>query len=256
MRIIIFVLTILVVALSNACVTYDKLVTYQSDKRDSIVLHQLTVPELKLKPNDIISISVYGTNQELAEPFNLKTEIGNNINAIEGLQLIGYLIDKEGNIDFPVLGKIHLEGLSPEECKRKIADLLQEYLVDPVVMVRMLNFQVTVSGEVNQPGTYSVLNERITLSNALAMAGGMTDYANRSNVLVLREDNGFLSLNRVNMQKKEFYTSDYYFLKQNDVIYIEPLKSKVGAVTDRSNRIFPIISALGTIAAIAIALFK
>ncbi len=256
MRVFIVLLGMYLIMTTNGCVSYNQLVNYRSDQVDSAILHYVKVPELKMQPNDILSITVFGTDTELADPFNMRRTERDNFNNIETLQLTGYLIDNDGNIDFPVLGKIYLNGLTTEECKQKIAELLEEYLVKPVVMVRLLNFRVTVSGEVLNPGSFSVLNERISLADALALAGGMTAYANRTNILVLREDKEFLSLNRVNMQSSDLFTSDYYYLRQNDLIYVEPLKEKVGAVADRSDRVFPIISAFGTIAAIAIALFR
>lgn len=101
-----------------------------------------------------------------------------------------------------------------------------------------------------------MLDERISIPDALSLAGGLSDYANRSNILIVREDQGEMSLHRINLQSTEFFNSQYYYLKQNDLIYVEPLKSKAGAVSDQTNKVVPIISALGTLVAIAVALLK
>jgi polysaccharide export outer membrane protein len=256
MRILIPVLGFIILTFGNfSCVSYPKLLSYQEEWPDSLGVLYYQVPELKVVPNDILKIVVTGGNEETAAPFNLAEDanLGFGPNAI---QYSGYLVDKKGEIDFPILGKIKLAGLSTSEAKDKITNLLNMFLKDPVVNLRILNFKVTVSGEVFQPGSFFITNERITLPDVLSLAGGITPYANRTNILIIREDAGVITRSRVNLQKMDFLASEFYYLKQNDLIYVEPLKSKAGAMPDQTNKVVPIISALGTVAAILIALFQ
>lgn len=255
MRFIFFAAGCLFLLSLNGCLSYNQLLNYQDESKDSTIMKIVIPPMLNIKSNDVLSIRVFGSDEETAAPFNLDDQNNYGFN-MESIQLSGYLVDDEGFIDFPVLGGIKVGGLTTSEAKKKLSGLLKEYLKEPVVNLRLLNFRVTVSGEVLRPGSFTVTSERLSIPDALALAGGLTDYANRTNVLVARESGEELVLNRVNMQTTDFFSSPYYYLQQNDLLYVEPLKSKAGAVSDQTNKIVPIISAMGAIMAIVIALVK
>jgi polysaccharide export outer membrane protein len=142
---------------------------------------------------------------------------------------ISYLVDSNGMIDYPVLGKIKLAGLSKNEAIIHIQNLLKEHIKDAVVNIRIMNFKFTVLGEVNRPGSFSNPSERITLLEALGQAGDMTIYGTRNNILVIRENNGTKTTQRVDITKPDFINSEWYYLSQNDVVYVEPNKTRINS---------------------------
>ncbi|ESU27257.1 polysaccharide exporter lipoprotein precursor [Flavobacterium limnosediminis JC2902] len=187
--------------------------------------------DTKIKSDDILLIIVSSENAEVAAPYNLKLvsiqnhKQGNIINE----QMQSYIVDKKGEIDFPLIGNIKLGGLTKTEAVATIKDKLKEHVSDAVVNLRILNYKITVLGEVNKPGAVSIPSERITILEALGMAGDLTIYGNRKNVLLIREVNGVKTMNRIDLTKTDFVSSPYYYLDQNDVIYVEPNKTKVNS---------------------------
>lgn len=232
----------------------------------------LNAVDLRIHPNDLLRITVHSLDPEAAAPFNIDPVMGQgqgggNINQMFGggqgnqgapnnLELFnGYFVDEQGFIDFPVLGRIKVGSLTIPEAKVKIATLLEAYLRDAVVNMRFLNFKITVLGEVNRPGTLRLTNERITLLEALGMAGDLTFYANRTNLLVIREQEGVRKYARINLQTDTIFQSEYFYLQQNDVVYVEPLQARVATVSDPANRLISYISAFLSIVTLGIALF-
>jgi len=136
--------------------------------------------------------------------------------------LQSYLVNSQGNINFPVLGEIKLEGLTLTEAGNLIKSKLAEHVADPIVNIQFVNFRITVLGEVLRPGQFPVTNERVTISDALGLAGDMTAYGRRDNVLLTRNNNGKLEFARINLNSDEVFKSPYFYLQQNDVIYVEP----------------------------------
>lgn len=179
--------------------------------------------EPKFKIDDIVSIYISSFDMEATTPFNLTIGAGQNIRELE------YVIDKEGNIDFPVLGKIQLLGLSVTEAKELFRNRLIDgkYLNDPIVNIRIKNFRVTVLGQVHKPGTYMVEGQRITLLEAIGLAGDLEIKGKRKNILIIRDFDGVKTYTRVDLTSKEFVNSPVYYLTQNDVVYVEPNRSVV-----------------------------
>ena len=212
-----------------------------------------------IKPDDMLTIVVSALDQDAVRPFNLA-----NITFSGDGQLVGrpsqqsYLVDADGNIDFPVLGSLKLEGLSRIQATSLIKGMLTEYIKNPIVNIRTVNFKVTVLGEVSRPGSYTIPNERITIIEALGLAGDMTIQAERKNVLVIREKDGKKTYNRVNMTSEDVFNSPVYYLSQNDVIYVEPNNSRVKSSTVGPNTgaTFQLITTLITAAAFAISLSR
>ncbi|MCK8520553.1 polysaccharide biosynthesis/export family protein [Aquimarina sp. D1M17] len=206
------------------------------------------------KVDDIVSIFVSAGDMDAARPFNLGQ--GSSISAIGGENGAGtgggtgaseptYLIDETGNIDFPVLGKLKLAGLTRIQVKEMIKEKLKVYINDPIVSVRLKNFKITVLGEVVSPGSYTVPNERVTIIEALGMAGDMTIKGKRKNVMVIRENDGVNTYHRVDLTSKEIFESPVYYLAQNDVLYIEPNDSKVRTSKTNNNTLGIILSVFG-----------
>jgi polysaccharide biosynthesis/export protein len=201
-----------------------------------------------VQPNDLLSISVTSLNAQASEVFNAmnSSSRGTTSAASTTSQAIGYLVDTEGNIKFPFLGNIKAAGLTKkalqEEIKQEIVK--RKLLVDPIVDIRYLNYKVSVLGEVAHPSLLTVPNEKITLLEALGLAGDLTIYARRDNVLLIREEEGKKKLVRLNLTSSDLFTSPYYYLKSNDIIYVEPNKSKIGAASGTRQWLPVILSAL------------
>ncbi|HOY19031.1 MAG TPA: polysaccharide biosynthesis/export family protein [Haliscomenobacter sp.] len=247
---------LIVLGLTSSCVSHKQLLNYQENLPDTAFTVPKRLPNIRIQPNDVLGIKVFSTEMELAAPFNVtSSQFSESFINIESIQLSGYLVSQEGTISFPVLGNLKLEGLSISEARDSIVEKLKQHLKDPIVNLRLLNFRVTVSGEVKNPGAFNVINERISLLDALALAGDLTDYADRKDVLLVREVGGVQSLNRINLQTASFFQSEFYYLRQNDLIYVKPIKAKSGAVQDQTSKAVPILTAAATVAAVLIALF-
>lgn len=177
----------------------------------------------KFKVDDLVSIHVSTLDPEASAPFNLFR------GAEEGIGMrpeqVNYLVDKNGEIDFPVIGKLKIEGLSPSETRDLLRSELKDYLKDPIINIRIRNFTITVLGAVNRPGTYPINGEQITIMEALGYAGDINIKGRRDNVMVIRDFDGTKVYNRINLNSKDALKSPVYYLSQNDVVYVEPNKS-------------------------------
>lgn len=182
--------------------------------------------DAKIMPKDELTILVQTTDPLTSEPFNLRST--GQVNTKN--QITGYLVDNDGMINFPIVGKIHVAGLTKTECEDLIKSKIQPYLArteNPLVSVRTSSYRITVIGEVNKPGVIPVATEKISLVEALAEAGDMTVYGKRDNILLVREDkSGEKHKVRLNMNDANIINSPYYYLQQNDIVYVEPHKVK------------------------------
>jgi polysaccharide biosynthesis/export protein len=215
--------------------------------------------EVKIQPDDLLMIIVSAEDPEIALPFNLSiiaTQNDSNLQAATGQRTIqSYLVDKSGNIEFPVLGKLQIGGLTRTELLQFLKEKISVYIKNPIINMRIMNFKISMQGEVNIPGTYSIASERVTLIEALSMAKDMTIYGKRDNILVIREVNGVKSYNRVDITKADFINSPFYYLAQNDVVYIEPNRTKVNASAVGPNTSV-IISAVSILISLSVLIFK
>ncbi len=196
-----------------------------------------------IMPKDILSITVSTTDAEAAVPFNMTvpTPLTQSQRSTYAQALLqSYLVDNEGNIEFPKVGKVHLGGLTKSEAEKLILEKIKPYMnpeETPIVTVRMSNYKISVLGEVNRPGMYTVGNEKISILEALAQAGDLTIYGVRNNVKLIREDStGMKSIHVLNLNDASLINSPYYYLQQNDIVYVEPNKvkaqnSSVGSMT-------------------------
>jgi len=199
----------------------------------------------RIQPGDILSIAVSSLSPESNVLFNnvlLPTNGSNNVVADKLDQ--GYLVDKDGLINFPVLGKIKMSGMSKEEATEKMTNLIKENVKNPIVNIRYLNFRVTVIGEVNQPSTFIIPSEKINVLEALGLAGDMTAFGKRENVLIIRETDGTRITTRINLNNKDVLNSSYFYLQQNDIVYVEPENKTKVAQTAPGNRYIGIWAAV------------
>lgn len=184
-----------------------------------------------LQPDDLLMIIISTDNPVVSQPYNLSnvSVATNNEMAVGQQRVLSYQIDQEGNIQMPNLGTVKAAGKTRNQLMADISKLLEGKINNPVITIRILNFKVSVQGEVNRPGTFTIATERITLLEALSMAGDLTIYGKRDNILVVREENGVKSFQKVDITQADFINSPYYYLSQNDVVYVEPNKTRVNS---------------------------
>lgn len=184
-----------------------------------------------IQKDDRISIVVMTYQRELSEPFNLS--IGGNGN-IGGGNIMnnpnaGYLVDSEGTIDFPTLGKLSVAGYTIEQLRLMLTDKLKAYLVDPIINIRILNFKVTVLGAVGSPGVKSFNTNRVTILDVIAESGDVSPYGRRQEVMVIRDYQGVKSFNTIDLTKADLVNSPFFYMDQNDVVYVRERKAKIDA---------------------------
>jgi polysaccharide export outer membrane protein len=209
-----------------------------------------------IQPDDILSITVSSLNPESNVLFNnlvLPTTANSAMAIAANKGSEGYLVDKSGFVNFPVIGKIMLAGLSKEQATEKMTNEIKQHVKNPIVNIRFINFKITVIGEVRQPSTFTIATEKINILEALGLAGDMTAYGMRENVLIIREQQGVRKSARVNLNDKEVLNSPYFYLQQNDIVYVEPESRSKTAETAPGNRYIPIwVSLISTLGFIAI----
>lgn len=222
-----FVFSILTI-LSVSCASRADM-AYLNDLENQKTYDLVNNYEVKLQKDDLLSIIVSAENPEVTYPFNLP-QIQTNY-SVDGAQgnIKTYLIDKEGYIDFPVLGKVKMDNLTRLEANQKLTSLISKHIKDPSVNLKILNFKISVLGEVNKPGSFPIQSDRITVLEALSMAGDLTIFGKRNNILLIREADAKKSFNRIDITKSDFVQSPYYYLSQNDVIIVEPNKTKMNS---------------------------
>ena len=211
--------------------------------------------EPTLQPDDLLSIIVSAETPEVTLPFNIPMiqgnyQVGNNQSGIKT-----YLVDIDGNIDFPVLGKIKLGGLTHTAAKDKLVAAVSEYVKEPAVNLRILNYKVSVLGEVSRPGPVPIESQRITLLEAISAAGDLTIYGKRENILVIREAQGKKSYNRVDITKADFLNSPFYYLVQNDIVVVEPNRTRINSSVIGPN-ITVIFSGISLLITIGLIIFR
>ena len=229
-----FFIFLILVGMIVSCQSYKK-VPYLQDSEFIVQQEQQEqMYDAKIMPKDLLTIVVSCTTPELAIPFNLTVATPISINTTNKMNttvqpiLQSYLVSNEGMIDFPVLGELKVGGLTKKQAEEMIVSRLKSYMKEvPIVTVRMVNYKISVIGEVAHPGTFTVNNEKVNLLEALAMAGDMTVYGLRDNVKLIREDaNGKQQIITLNLNRAETILSPYYWLQQNDIVYVTPNKAK------------------------------
>lgn len=217
--------------LLNSCKTYNEVSYFQNI--DEIVQQaasvETPVDQLTIKPDDLLGIMVSGLDANAVAPFNLPamsflTPGEKEISAVQNYQT--YLVNADGYINYPVLGMIKVGGMTKNECVKFLQAEISKYVKDPIVNVQFLNFRVSVLGEVNAPGTFTIPNDRVSILEILGQAGDLTIYGERRNVLLIRDNNGKKEFHRIDLNQSDLFTSPYYYLQQDDVVYVEPNLSK------------------------------
>ena len=206
-----------------SCKTQEKIVYFQGSFENKESQNSNYNPTIK--SDDFLSIIVSGEDPESVIPFNLNPvgvqQISNNGYSTGMAAPFGYLVDKDGFISMPTVGKVQLGGLSRTDATEKISELLRNYIKNPVIQLQIQNYKITVLGDVKNPGTFKIPNERITILEAIGLAGDLKITGNRKNIVVIRDENGSKTEYRIDLTNKSVFTSPVYYLTQNDVLYVE-----------------------------------
>lgn len=247
-----FFVTILIVGLCTISCTHKKnLIYFQGTLNNTGEKGYNPV----LMNDDLLSIMVMDMDPDAIRPFNIPTiNLSQNFGGYsQGTPPApGYLLDADGNIDFPVVGKMKLAGLSRSAAIDTIKKQLKPYLAQPTVLIRILNYKVTVLGEVRNPGTFTIPNERITLPEALGIAGDLLVTGVRKNVLVIRDVDGKKTEYRIDLRSKELFSSPAYYLSQNDIVYVEPNRAKINSSVVNTPNISLVVSVVSLLVTMAV----
>lgn len=241
--------------LLSSCISYNKITSFQEidDNKAAVKNYdQYKMEEYKIRSNDILSIKLNSLESTTTTFFN-ETEsnsqpMGGGINTAL-LYLSGYIVDLDGNIELPLIGSLKVEGLTTYEVRNIVDEKLKDYLKFASVSVKLANFRVSVFGEVKQPNILYLYEKKVTILHALSLVGGFSDFANQKKVRLIRENEKGTETTFLDFSKPELLTSDYYFLRPNDVIYVEPLKSKAFNINIATAGVF--ISLVSVIALVA-----
>ena len=247
------------VALSSCNV--QKRIVYIQDAKDKDIVTMAESGQIRIKPLDKLKIIVSCKDPELAAPFNMTStynslaadsRLTSSVNGEQSLQ--ARTVSPEGTLDMPIIGTIKCEGKTRSELAAEIADKIRQggYISDPSVNVQFADMKITVMGEVTRPGQYDIVHDEITVLDALALAGDLTIYGVRSEVAVIREVDGKTVVSYIDLRSKEMFASPCYYLQQNDILYVKPLKSRVSSSTFSGNGSIwiSLVSLLATIASL------
>jgi polysaccharide biosynthesis/export protein len=211
--------------LFSSCRPQRAVYNYLEDVKDTSFKKNVFIAEPVIQKNDLLYIMVYSAS------LDIKTDQQYNLNVqqtgSQGSQLSGYLVDINGNVELPRIGKIHAEGLTKSKLEETIKVKLSDQLENPSVIIRFLNYRITVLGEVGAPGVLNIPTERLTILEAIGMAGGVTEFGKIKEVKVLRENNGVREMGVLDMTSQKIFESPYYQLQQNDVVYVDQNRYKL-----------------------------
>lgn len=223
------VLLLMIIAyLIVSCVPQKKILYLQSEAEDSTNVFPVErTQDYKVQPGDNLYVRIFSIEEKAAEFFNKEgTRSQGNYYNEAGIYLNSYSINDSGNIDFPLVGNIFVKDMTVEEVKDKIQVIINEYLTGTTILVKLVNFKITLLGEFRSPGKYQVYQDQINIFEAISMAGDLTDFANRNKVALIRQTEKGSVIHRLNLNNKFILESEYYLLRPNDIIYVEPLKGK------------------------------
>jgi polysaccharide export outer membrane protein len=244
-------LIVLVATLFTGCGSSKKINYFQDEGEERVPLKEtISNYQPTIQYGDMLNINVSSIEPELAVPFNT-FEIQEN----RMVRQIPYIVNVDGEINFPVLGKIKVAELTTNEITSVLFEKLSKYLNNPAISVQLINFKISVLGEVRSPGSYSIQNERINILEAIALAGDLTIYGKRKTITLIREQNGIREFIPIDLTKKELFGSSHYYLAQNDIIYVEANKTRVNSSKVGPNTTIA-VSALSILISLAVILTR
>jgi polysaccharide biosynthesis/export protein len=238
----IFLLLCLITAFS--CTPQRKLVYFR--KIQPGIYETGKQPEYKLQPGDLISINVYSANDKAAQLFSANRSINTNVSNEISTYLYGFIVSDSGDVNIPLAGKIYVAGHTLDSAAYKIDNTIKEFFFDAVVDVKLMSFQITVIGEVSNPGTYKVFKPKLNILEAIALAGDLNVYGKRE-VFLLRETQNGLEVTKIDLNDKKFLKSDHFYLLPSDIVYVEPHKAKSFGANTIPNVFSTILSTLSIV---------
>lgn len=263
-KLVLPILMIVAVLLFDSCGSSEKVAYFQNASEINLT-ESKGLYDAHIRPKDILTITVSTTDPIAARPFNLVVASPmNESGSLSGYggNLQTFLVDNEGCINYPILGKIKVGGLTKTDCESMIIERIKPYMSEsenPVVTVKMASYKVTVIGEVQRPGTFPVAQEKINVLEAIAQAGDLTIYGKRENVMLVREKpDGEKEIHRLNLNDANLFNSPYYYLQQNDVIYVEPnrVKAKDSSIAQSTTIWFSFIGIVTSVASLLVNILK
>ncbi|MEO6346344.1 MAG: polysaccharide biosynthesis/export family protein [Aquaticitalea sp.] len=257
-RSLLFGISMLAMLALSSCASKKEIVYFQDEPLSATEIQNMYT-ELVYKPNDLLTIDINGADQETVQPFKLPPITFDAsysiLNAQGTLRVQAYLIDVNGNIEFPVLGTMKIAGMTRTQAIGFFKDKLKDFIKNPIINIRLANFSISVLGEVNRPGVYNIEDERVSLSEAIGLAGDLTIFGKRDNVFLIREVDGKKRFAKMDLTSINVVNSPLYYLIQNDVIYVEPNSAKIKSASYNPNTAI-VISAVATLATIAAILIR
>ncbi len=221
---LIFVFVVLMMLLSS-CFRYKDIVYFNKTGVDSV--YHPEYKDFRIKPGDLLYFSVYSVNDEVSKMFNADSRFINLTYSQEALYLLGYTVNEKGYLNLPFVGDVKVDGLTIDSAQTLISKVVQDYFNDVNIKLKFISYNVSFLGEVKHPGRFKITGKRLSLIEGLALAGDLTDFANRRNVLIIRQNpDNSVSVKRVDLLKDDFMNREDFYLYPNDVIYVEPLKTK------------------------------
>lgn len=250
-----------IITLSSSCVSNKKIAYFQDIQtvNQAKLENAAAFTEPRIQPDDILSINIFTLNQQTGSIINQAAAtptLGGNTNSSLAAQSTGFLVDKNGEIELSLIGKLKVSGLSTYQARELIREKAAEVYKQPNVQLRFANFKVSVLGEVNAPSAYTLPNEKVTILDALSLAGDLTIYGRRDNVLIVRDSDGKKEFARLDLNSSNIFNSPFYYLKQNDVVYVEPNKRKVSASNSAQIQTISVIASVLSVLVVAITSFK
>ena len=240
-------IVILIAIIFNfSCTPYKQVPYFQDLARDSTVVQKINnYTPLTLQAGDLLGINVTSLNHDADLIFDYSSSVTQSTGmGYDRDPVVGYLIDQDGNIKLPLIGTLNIAGYTTKEVSALLESRLQTYFSKPVVSVRILNFKVSVLGDVGHPGNYIIQNEKITIPEALSLAGDLTTTALRKNILLIRETDSTRKYINIDLTSKNIFNSPYYYLKNNDIIYAQPSRVKVSTESGLLTKISIALSTL------------
>jgi polysaccharide biosynthesis/export protein len=238
---------LLVVVAATGCVQHRQLIHFTPpDAAQKVAM----APPVRIQPDDLLAIGIFATDAAAVAPFTFPSSGNTRQEEHE------YLVNQNGAIVVPVLGAVSVAGSNLEQVRDTLEKRLEPFLNAPIVTVRWLNFKCTVLGEVARPAVYTFAEQRVSVIEAIGLAGDLTNYANRKNILIIREQEGMRSFGRLDLQDSRLFESPYFYLQQGDVVYVEPMPQKTAVVNDKTTKALPWVSAGAILVNILILLFR
>jgi len=253
-----YIILLLVLAVTASCVSNKKIAYFQDIQSINQANLENAAPftEPVIQPDDILSINVFTLNPQSGAIVNQASATpvlgGGSTTSVASQQVTGFLVDKNGDIELALVGKVKVSGLTTYQARELVREKVGTFYKDPSVQLRFANFKVSVLGEVTSPSTYTLPNEKVTILDALSLAGDLTIYGKRENVLIVRDINGKKQFARLDLNSSEIFNSPFYYLKQNDVVYVEPNKRKVSASNSAQIQTISVIASVLSVIVLAI----